>query len=158
MAAEQRASELDGAGVEDGVGVRLGTGVAVRAGVPDGRGVAVLLGVAEFRGVGVPTGPPLIVAEKVLTEGPTPPIQGSKPICMLVRYHAVVPKPEPRLIASRTNCIASALKLIIPAWTYETTLFWPLLPTQTALAANRGAANAPTRRRRPDTRTPFQPT
>jgi hypothetical protein len=82
MAAEQRAAELDGAGVEDGVGVRPGTGVAV------------LLGVAEFRGVGVPTGPPLIAAQKVLTERPTPPIQGSKPICMLVRYHAVVPKPE----------------------------------------------------------------
>src|SRR5512138_2609281 len=53
---------------------------------------------------------------------------------MLVRYQEVLPKLEPRVSASRMNAIASKLRLVMPAGlaTYETTLFEPLLPTQTA--------------------------
>jgi hypothetical protein len=90
-----------------------------------GMGVRVTVGVR----VGVFVAPPpplLIVAEKLLTVRPTPLTHGSKPICILVRYHEVLPKPEPRVIASRRKGFRSVLKLVIPDPTYDTTLFAPL--------------------------------
>src|SRR3972149_2079773 len=110
------------------VGVRVGLGPTV--------GVRVRVGVEVRVGVRVgvpppPPPPPLMLAEKLLTARPPPPIHGSKPICMLVRYHEVVPYWEPRLIASRMKSFALKLMLVMPEPTYETTLFWPLLPVQT---------------------------
>src|SRR5512140_1733168 len=86
-----------------GVGVRVNVGVGPVPGVEVrvGGGTGVLVGLV----------PLLMAAEKLLTSRATPPLHGSKPICMLVRYHEVLPKPEPRVIASRMKGFTSALKL-----------------------------------------------
>ena len=49
------------------------------------------LGVPGAPGGWVPPPPPPMEAENELTASPTPPIHGSKPAWMLVRYQDVVP-------------------------------------------------------------------
>ena len=121
-----------GVGVAVGSEVVLIVGVAVGLFVGLGVTVGVGLGVGLTVGVGVAAPPPVTDAEKLLTARPTPPLDGSKPFWMLLRYHELVPYLEPRLSVSLTKSITLKLKgFAIPEPTYETTLFEPLLPSQT---------------------------
>jgi hypothetical protein len=86
------------------------------------------LGAWVSPGLGFP--PPFTAAENEFTARPAPPIQGSKPAWMLVRYHELVTAPRARTSAMKSSTLNDQLEIGDGA-TYEIT-FQPMLPRHTS--------------------------